>query len=775
MSLSPKKYIEFKYNFKLIFDEQLETIKSNKYYFILSYLSDLTIHMFQYKININIKDFDSETEVNLETKFDEYITESLVKYFNSCTELMRIIKDYLLKKYNDEYKGKGIDFVEDLKKFVEDLKKTLFGNTYYSDFKDPSELSYYKIEDFKKHLAEKGHYDSFFSGVFSQLESHFKQKIQKFIETHDYGGFNLASGNKSFSVKGKQYNLFSNRMLLPLSNKGTPNDCELANNIVPGNNCNTTNPKNLDSDLTQYKGNNFWWNHWYGMPKPKLGDLFIGIVNENEITMISSKIDNCDFDLQDCRIIYLFEKKISFREKYHCYLITQSVIAKHSSYLSSMALILIDEKFNLKFIVLSFEKLENLKHILSENDKNLCVYNVVLPHNKVDDSDSVELRFFNWFDSNSVTRFSFKFTIPSGSVFNNIFSTNLEEFSKNHYVTINGFKVSFENGCYHLKLQGSINSLEKIKINNDILIGHFLTNNNLLLPITEETLPITEKTCENTTCNKIGTPEGYRRSKYHHIIVKTSEKSCWMENYNEKNTCSKLLFKSLSFSFGTPFIRLTNGKLLGVGHIKMLADSNIYEYKSKYVAKIQSNIKNYMDSLNEYKQHTVNCVIGYNYFSYFILFDETQQTFFISDFFLCSNENNQYKFSLIFTTGIFKIGNDIYISSGDGDYYSNVLVFNESVVLQNCKHDALSSSFAFEQMLFLLFYKRVGESIDVIDFNTLSSSTIDNAEDPPKTCFGRFCSAFSRRGGFKKRNLRKTKKRRKTRKFKHRNNSRSKQ
>jgi hypothetical protein len=41
---------------------------------------------------------------------------------------------------------------------------------------------------------------------------------------------------------------------------------------------------------------------------------------------------------------------------------------------------------------------------------------------------------------------------------------------------------------------------------------------------------------------------------------------------------------------------------------------------------------------------------------------------------------------------------------------------------------------------------------------------------PPKSCIGRLCSVFSRRGGFKKRNLRKSKKRRKK---SHRNKSRS--
>lgn len=605
---------------------------------------------------------------------------------------------------------------------------------------------------------------------------------------------------------------------MPLSlsdgRNGNPNDCEFANNIIPGNNCDLPT-MNLHLDLRQYKGEKYWWNHWNGIEK---GVLFIGSINENEI-IVEQKIENQKFNLQDSRINYLFEKIINGR-KHHCYLITQSNLINfisdytNETFLQHMALILIDEDLKSTFILLGFSGLKALNGILSDKDKNLCVYDVICDFKK----NLVKLHFFNWFNANFVTRFSFEFNIPSDSGFSKIIAEDLRgkvaNLNSSGEIILEEYQYDLSNS-FHLKTTVAIQRLDKIRINNNILIGPFLTNNNLLLPNTKEF-------CDDKTCEKIGTPEGYHRANYHDIIVKNGEKSCWTDKYNAKNKCSKLLLESISFSFGTPFIKLADGKLLGVGHIKMLTESNIYEYESEYVSKIQSNIKNYMNSLNGYKQHSLNCIIGYNYFSYFILFDETHKTFYISDFFLCANENNQYKFSLIFTTGIFKIGDDIYISSGDGDYYSNILVFNESVVLQNCKHDALSSSFSFEQMLFLLFYKRFAGNVDVINFDNLliedvaglsKTSTVPVGgglintlppsppplgggegggggeglsiigggkqinTSPPKTCFGRLCSAISRRGSSNKRQIKtkKLRKRRKTRKFKHRNNSRSKQ
>lgn len=162
MSLSPKKYIEFKYNFQLIFDEQLQTMISNKYYFIISYLVNNIIFMIQYK-----------KETDLKKEFDKYITESLVKYSNPCTELMRIIRDYLLEKYNDEYN-------DDESRFVEDLKKTLFEGEYkVNDYRFGERALPKDIQNFNLHLNKDKHYHRFFSGLFGKLESYFQQKNTK--------------------------------------------------------------------------------------------------------------------------------------------------------------------------------------------------------------------------------------------------------------------------------------------------------------------------------------------------------------------------------------------------------------------------------------------------------------------------------------------------------------------------------------------------------------------------------------------------------------------
>ena len=110
-----------------------------------------------------------------------------------------------------------------------------------------------------------------------------------------------------------------------------------------------------------------------------------------------------------------------------------------------------------------------------------------------------------------------------------------------------------------------------------------------------------------------------------------------------------------------------------------------------------------------FKQHqssfTLGCVTGNNYFSYFIKYNENLNTFFISDFFIPIDLSDEYHFSLIFTIGIFNIGENIYITSGEGDYYCSIIKFNSQQIIDSCVHDVLSEDFNINNVKFYFQFK----------------------------------------------------------------------
>ena len=71
-------------------------------------------------------------------------------------------------------------------------------------------------------------------------------------------------------------------------------------------------------------------------------------------------------------------------------------------------------------------------------------------------------------------------------------------------------------------------------------------------------------------------------------------------------------------------------------------------------------------------------------------------------------------FSLKDMKVIFKIKDKIYVTSGEGDYYSSVLTFNEDDIIKYCRHDALSKDFAIENCNYSIIIKDMKGTIDNI-------------------------------------------------------------
>ena len=103
------------------------------------------------------------------------------------------------------------------------------------------------------------------------------------------------------------------------------------------------------------------------------------------------------------------------------------------------------------------------------------------------------------------------------------------------------------------------------------------------------------------------------------------------------NTEKKLT--TIDMSFGTPFINIQNN-LIAVGHGKLLTNDNLIKYdETSNLYLIQQNIIKILRKLfgKNFKQNqsafTYGCITGSNYFSYFIKYNDEENTFFISDFF----------------------------------------------------------------------------------------------------------------------------------------------
>ncbi len=154
------------------------------------------------------------------------------------------------------------------------------------------------------------------------------------------------------------------------------------------------------------------------------------------------------------------------------------------------------------------------------------------------------------------------------------------------------------------------------------------------------------------------------------------------------------------FSFTTPHISLKDGRLMGVGHIK------IHTNETKYQFKMGSNIDLFRRHLTEdmdkerYIAHNgstskTDCE-GYIYLMYFYIYDQRKPDFLISDAFCPLDLEAEYYFSLVFPMGITLAVDEreIYVTAGIGDYYAVILTFNYDEVVESCTHSLLKLNLA---------------------------------------------------------------------------------
>jgi hypothetical protein len=189
--------------------------------------------------------------------------------------------------------------------------------------------------------------------------------------------------------------------------------------------------------------------------------------------------------------------------------------------------------------------------------------------------------------------------------------------------------------------------------------------------------------------------------------------------------------QTLNMSFGSPFVNI-NDNLIAVGHGKILSNSNMFAYdETSILYNIQTNIVKILRILfnDKFKQHQSSlkygCILGYNYFSYFIKYNDIAKTFFISDFFIPIDMSDEYHFSLIFTTGIFVVDETIYITSGEGDYYSSIIAYDKQSIIDSCTHDVLSEDFNIENVKFYFQFKFLDGHIENVCINNINDNQID--------------------------------------------------
>ena len=208
------------------------------------------------------------------------------------------------------------------------------------------------------------------------------------------------------------------------------------------------------------------------------------------------------------------------------------------------------------------------------------------------------------------------------------------------------------------------------------------------------------------TCNDIETSVGYSE-----LTEETDSEPSTVSEPSDEQTqpqpqtiCSYLLF-----SFSTPLIDVVYQNTfykLGVGHSKIHSDSystystddlsdifrdRLYKileskYGNKYKAHFGSN-----DRSSEKPDEPCK---GYMYLLYFYLIDPQNDKCWISNSYLPFAPNsNEYVFSLCFPTGLtlgpLEAGGtgDVYVSCGDGDFYSYVLKFDLAKIYSMCVHD----------------------------------------------------------------------------------------
>jgi hypothetical protein len=489
------------------------------------------------------------------------------------------------------------------------------------------------------------------------------------LNLNDYEGFNLAMGTKFFN---SDMNLFSLRFIfnnINYSNDIINDEYQKNTDLIPGNYYNCEN--NNASDKNDVGIRNIW-SKWPTKNFQHLNQVFIGVMTNARIFELQQIVipifgeydeyNEKTIELSDCRILFISENDIFVN-----YLICSRSLLKNfilvTIYKNGLHA---DTLFNYKITFIKPPL--NIKENISNNDINVVCYDINIEEEN-SNSKKLTLRFFKWFETNCLTSVIVPLSIPSDML---LLPENEEKYNE---------------------------------FTNNKLVGYNVLNNPY------------ESTLNNCLIDGINT----------------------IKNNQLKGPYSKSAINdTLAFSFGTPFIDIGDNMCIGVGHAKIATEKSQGVSYSERITTIRNKITEFMrlmfgECYKEHRGSSSNCDLGYMYFSYFMLYNKTTNKLMIGDFFIPINIGKNYHFSLLFTTGIamsnktykrsFYIKNGayhpldpsqnlkyIYISSGEGDYYNNIMLFNKHDIIDNCKYDAFSENFNVSNIKFLLMFNlmRIG-------------------------------------------------------------------
>jgi len=476
---------------------------------------------------------------------------------------------------------------------------------------------------------------------------------------NDIGGFNLASGTNTFKINDRTFNLFSNRLL---TIDGKSDDKE----VIPGNICKLPlsfdrYPQLKDVNLTYqttYKeidrddlGKNFVWGDWSNANFENESSVFIGEITQDNRIIETKIIIDTKSGVKSNVDVKLSDVRLLYLKSIS---VSENINDNYHLYLI-IPRTLINEYYYLAIIKYDSDKDEfiNKNYIISTGIRSGNIKNIGL-------------------SAGSINTPIYKFEIINKDDTTDELSLYYFNWYENSCVTqfINSVRIPSDN-----LIVSSFNDLKDF--GNKFNAG----NSNLKI---ECMLPI---------------------------------KNIFLEG-NIKLSPNGIM--NIEMSFGSPFVNCSNNKLLGVGHSKLLSNSSMYPYNSNKLKKIQELVPKTLRKLfgNKYKQHhnafLPECLTGYNYFSYFIKYDDNAKTFNISDFFIPIDLSDKYHFSLIFTTGIFNIGDNTFITSGEGDYYSSIIKYNTNAVLDSCRHNVLYDSFNLDDINYYFQLKYLDGNVENI-------------------------------------------------------------
>jgi hypothetical protein len=495
---------------------------------------------------------------------------------------------------------------------------------------------------------------------YNKFQSNYTKDKYKEYNLDEYGGFNLSCGTQPFIFNNKIYNIFCLRYTKPTNT---------LSKVIPGN---TRCPSNMVP--LKDKGYNFVWNNW---SLPEDNYIFIGeIINDKIIEVY--KIGDTFFS--DARIYYV--NSINTSNNIHNYILSSRNLLDNDYELISINPKLENNKILFNIVGFRIPISNRLYNCISKNDINLPITNINIENNN-EEYYKISLNYFKWFEKASTDNQYFE-SIPYNQ-------SDILEFDDNG--------VLINNNNYFSNINGSVSNCSNnitefsffIYIPSFEIIQTCLDNLSLIKNIQKELEKINIGICVNKRCNLIINNE---------YLIGNQEISSEISTHG--------------FSFGTHFVQINENEFIAVGHIKInsrnIKNGKVLYNKYSKSYKVQNKLYKFMNSLFGYnfkQNHSSfrNCKSGFSYFSYFILYNKDINTFHISDFFLTADMNDKYHFSLLFTIGIMKINDFIYITSGEGDYYNSIMKFNKNDIVIWCKYNALAPDFNINNINYSVIIK----------------------------------------------------------------------